>query len=109
METVVVLVARDDTSSATDIEDVVAAETLDRTLVGTEMLVRAYLELGIAVQVHSHSFPDLVGSLQLQATVQTWGPVSSTSVVARTDPNRHPVSLLEHSVHLALWGLAHQN
>ena len=65
------LVARDDTSSATDIEDIAAAETLERTLVGTEMLVRAYLESCIAVQVHSHSFPDLVGSLQLQARVQT--------------------------------------
>ena len=49
METVVVLVARDDTSSATDIEDIAAAETLERTLVGTEMLVRAYLESRIAV------------------------------------------------------------
>ena len=71
METVVVLVARDDTSSATDIEDIAAAETLERTLVGTEMLILAYLESCIAVQVHNHSFPDLVGSLQLQATVQT--------------------------------------
>ena len=76
------VVAKDGTSFAIGTGDIAAAETLERILVGMEMLDRGYLESNIAVQADSHSFPDLVGSLQLQARVQMWGFASSTYVVA---------------------------
>lgn len=68
--------------SATGTVNIAAAETLERTLVGMETLGRGYLESYIVVRADSHSFPDLVGSPQLQAKVQMWGFASSIYVVA---------------------------